>query len=116
MRYWKEGLVLGACAVACAAPFVLGSAAAGLGVAGLGFLGLGEIAMAVALALAGAGFFLWRRRRANPTGPDSACGCGPTSGCGAGNACDVPAPTIAHGTPADSPKKLYTLTKDRISA
>lgn len=94
MRYWKEGILFGACAVACAAPLLFGSAAIGLGTVGLGFLGWGEIGMATALVAVAAGFFVRRRFKPvalNPAGVG--CGCAPTSGCHASNACEVPTST-----------------------
>lgn len=114
MRYWKQGIVVGACAVACTAPLLFGTAAAGLGAAGLGLLGWGEVGMAAALAAVGGGFLVWRSWR-TPSHADlaaAACGCAATAGCSTGSACDVPETTPPHH---GAKPPLKTL-KERISS
>ena len=118
MRYWKEGLLFGACAAACAAPLIFGSAAVGLGAAGLGFLAWGEIGMAAVLFLAVAGFFLlWRQfKAAGPVPADAGCGCAPASGCRTGSACDVPATGPGQGSRVASGAGMLALRQPGLAA
>lgn len=111
MRYWKEGLVFGACAAACAAPLLFGTAAAGLGAAGLGFLAWGEVGMLAAVAAVGVGLFLWRRtRRGRFARTGAACGC--DTRCSTDNACDLPASAITE----DRPSPPSDAERDRAAA
>lgn len=91
MRFWKTGLVVGACAACCAAPLLLGSAMAAIGVAGLSFAEWGERWVAASLVGAGVLWLMWRRIRPFRRGAGSTgCGCGPNT-CGpTGESCDVP--------------------------
>lgn len=94
MDYWKEGLLFGACAAACAAPVLFGSALVGLGAASIGGLGWGGVGMAAALVAVGAGFFLSQRFRPAPlVSAGAPCGCALIAGCSTGSTCDVPGST-----------------------
>lgn len=82
------GLVLAACAACCAplvvpliAPWVVGVLAVG----GAGFAVAGQVAVALAIVAAAAGYIWFSRRRRAPATPaataikDGGCGCGPDS-------------------------------------
>lgn len=91
------GLFIAACAACCApliapliAPWVVGAIAA----SGAGLALVGQVGLALAL-LAGAGLYLWSRRRrqiallaAHPS--KGSCGCAPDAGCNVGDACELP--------------------------
>lgn len=117
MRYWKESLLFGACAAACAAPLVFGSVAVGLGAAGLGFLDWDEIGMVAALVAVGAGFFLWQRSRPAPlVSANAGCGCAPTAGCNTENACNVPESTTETTTGLSLAKAARMLNRRQLFA
>ena len=113
MRYWKEGLLFGACALACAAPLLFGSAAVGLGVAGLGFLGLSERGMAAVIVAVGTGLFLWLKFKPAPLAVGAGCGCARTAECNTGDARDIS--DSVSNTQARPAKTRPNLINDRIS-
>ncbi len=87
MRFLKTGLVVGACAAACAAPMVLAPLIAGVTIAGASAAFAGELGFAALLLTGGGVFYIWQRRKA----AKAQCLCPPDGGCNTGPSCDVKA-------------------------
>lgn len=93
------GLVIAACAACCAplvVPFVAPWVVAAVAGAGASLALIGQVSLALVI-VAGAGVYLWFRRRTAQQALEAAmpaertCGCGPEDGCNVGDACELPA-------------------------
>ena len=85
MRFWKTGLVVGGCAVACSAPMVMAPLVVGVTIASAGVAFTEELGTAALLLAIGGGVYIWQRRKA----AKSQCACPADGGCNTGQSCGV---------------------------